>query len=85
MRTIGAGGKVFIGQFLKSDNYSEMNTLNQFKDQIMAEHYGLGRFVNDSPAPTDIEAGRDGYKNNYIIRIVMIYWRLKSSENVLEN
>ena len=62
MRTIGAGRKVFIGQFLKSGDYSEMNTLRQFKDQVTVEHYGLGRFVKNAPTKEDVEAGRKGYK-----------------------
>ena len=68
MRTIGAGGKVFIGQFLKSGDYSEMNTLRKFKDQVTVEHYGLGRFVKGSPTQEDIDAGRDGY--NRVSQIV---------------
>jgi len=62
MRSIGAGGKVFIGQFLKSGDYSEMNTLKKIKDQITVEHYGLGHFVKGSPTQEDIDAGRAGYK-----------------------
>jgi cob(I)alamin adenosyltransferase len=68
MRTIGAGKKVFIGQFLKSGDYSEMNTLKQFKDQVTVEHYGLGRFVKNSPTKEDIVAGRNGY--NRVTKIV---------------
>ncbi len=62
IRTVGAGGKVFIGQFLKSGNYSEMRALKRFIPQITVEHYGLGRFVKGHPAMEDIEAGIKGYK-----------------------
>ncbi|MDA3787532.1 MAG: cob(I)yrinic acid a,c-diamide adenosyltransferase [Desulfobacula sp.] len=62
LRTVGAGGKVFIGQFLKSGDYSEIKALKKFADQITIEHYGLGRFVKGHPAQEDIEAGMEGYK-----------------------
>ncbi len=68
MRTIGAGGKVFIGQFLKSGNYSEIKILKKFKEQVTVEQYGLGRFVKGSPAQEDIDAGRDGY--NSVVQII---------------
>jgi cob(I)alamin adenosyltransferase len=68
MRNIGAGGKVFIGQFLKSGDYSEMNTLKRFKDQVTVEHYGLGRFVKGSPTQEDIDAGKDGY--NRVVEVL---------------
>ncbi len=62
IREAGAGGKVFIGQFLKSGNYSEITALKKFATQITVEHYGLGRFVKGHPAMEDIEAGMRGYK-----------------------
>ncbi|MBC8439417.1 MAG: cob(I)yrinic acid a,c-diamide adenosyltransferase [Deltaproteobacteria bacterium] len=62
IRTVGAGRKVFIGQFLKSGDYSEIKALKKFADQITIEHYGLGRFVKGHPTQEDIEAGMEGYK-----------------------
>lgn len=62
LRIVGSGGKVFIGQFLKSGDYSEMNSLKKMADQITVEHYGSGRFVGGHPTKEDIEAGMKGYK-----------------------
>ena len=62
MRTVGAGGKVFIGQFLKSGDYSEMNILKQMAELVTVEHYGLGKFVKGNPSQEDIEAGLKGYE-----------------------
>ncbi len=62
IRTLGAGGKVFIGQFLKSGNYSEIKALKKFTDQIEIEQYGLGQFVKGNPSKEDIAAGMEGYK-----------------------
>ncbi len=61
LRTVGAGKKVFIGQFLKSGDYSEMKPLNEMADQITVEHYGLGRFIKGHPTKEDIEAGISGF------------------------
>lgn len=62
IRAVGAGNKVFIGQFLKSGRYSEMDALKEFPDQITVEHYGLGRFVKGQPSEDDKQAGANGFK-----------------------
>ncbi len=61
IRAAGAGFKVFIAQFLKQGDYSEIKALAKFKEQITVEQYGLGKFVKGKPSPEDIEAGRRGY------------------------
>jgi len=58
---VGAGKKVFIGQFLKSGKYSEMKALGKFSDQLTVEHYGLGKFVKGHPSTEDKKAGIGGY------------------------
>jgi cob(I)alamin adenosyltransferase len=68
LRAAGAGKKIFIGQFLKSGNYSELKALKKLADQIKVEHYGLGRFVKGNPSKEDIEAGIKGYKR--VARII---------------
>ncbi|MBU0971849.1 MAG: cob(I)yrinic acid a,c-diamide adenosyltransferase [Proteobacteria bacterium] len=62
IRAVGAGKKVFIGQFLKSGKYSEMKALARFPDQITVEHFGLGKFVKGKPSEEDKKAGISGYK-----------------------
>jgi len=62
LRAAGAGLKVFIAQFLKQGDYSEIKALEKFKDQITVEQYGLGRFVQGKPSRKDVEAGLRGYK-----------------------
>ncbi len=61
VQALGAGKIVFIAQFLKSGDYSEMNTLRQFPGQITVEHYGLGKFVKGKPTEDDKKAGIKGY------------------------
>ncbi len=62
IRAMGAGNKIFIGQFLKSGHYSEINALRRFPDQVTVEHYGLGKFVKGKPSEEDKEAGICGYR-----------------------
>lgn len=61
VRAAGAGLKVFIVQFLKKGDYSEIKALERFSDLITIEQYGLGQFVKGKPSAEDIEAGKQGY------------------------
>jgi cob(I)alamin adenosyltransferase len=60
LRAAGAGYKVYIAQFLKKGDYSEIKALNRFSDLVTVEQFGLGRFVKGAPAPEDIEAAAKG-------------------------
>ena len=60
IRAAGAGLKVFIAQFIKMGDYSEIKALKRFSDLITVEQFGLGRFANRIPAPADIKAARKG-------------------------
>jgi len=60
LRAAGAGLKVFIGQFIKMGDYSEIKALKRFPDLICVEQFGLGRFAGGKPSPADIEAARSG-------------------------
>jgi cob(I)alamin adenosyltransferase len=62
IRAAGAGLKVFIAQFNKKGDYSEIKALKRFADLITVEQYGLGRFTDGKPLPEDIEAARKGLK-----------------------
>ena len=60
IRAAGAGLKVFIAQFIKRGEYSEIKALKRFADLITVEQFGRGRFINGKPAPEDIEASKQG-------------------------
>ncbi len=60
LRAAGGGRRVFIGQFGKKGDYSEIKALKRFSDRITVEQYGLGRFTNGKPDPDDIDAARKG-------------------------
>ncbi len=61
VRAAGAGLNVYIVQFLKKGDYSEIKALSKFEN-ITIEQYGLGKFVKGKPSAEDIEAGKAGYK-----------------------
>lgn len=60
IRAAGAGLKVFIGQFIKMGEYSELKALKRFEDLITVEQFGRGRFIKGKPSAQDIEAARKG-------------------------
>ena len=62
IRAAGEGLKVFIGQFIKMGDYSEIKSLKRFSDCITVEQFGLGRFYKGKPSPDDISAARKGLK-----------------------
>lgn len=60
IRAAGAGLKVFIGQFIKMGEYSEIKALKRFEDLITVEQFGRGRFIQGKPSPEDIKAAQKG-------------------------
>ena len=60
LRAAGAGLRVYIAQFLKSGDYSEIKALGRFEDLITVEQFGLGRFIKNRPSDEDIAAGARG-------------------------
>ncbi|MCP4690581.1 MAG: cob(I)yrinic acid a,c-diamide adenosyltransferase [Desulfobacterales bacterium] len=60
LRAAGAGRSVYIGQFGKKGDYSEIRALERLSDRITVEQFGLGRFTNGKPEPEDIEAAQEG-------------------------
>ena len=62
LRAVGAGLKVYIAQFVKGAEYSELESVKRLSDSIMLRQYGLGFFVNREPNKKDIRAAREGLK-----------------------
>jgi cob(I)alamin adenosyltransferase len=60
IRAAGAGLKVFMAQFVKGGQYSELHTLQRLSDRITVEQFGLPRFLNGKPSAPDIEAAHKG-------------------------
>lgn len=62
LRAIGAGYKVFIGQFLKGMKYSELKTFEMFAEYVEIKQLGGDCFVFGKPSEEDIRRAVDGLK-----------------------
>jgi len=60
LRAAGAGLKVFIGQFMKLGDYSEIKALKRLTEHITVEQFGPGKFVIGKPSQADREAAEKG-------------------------
>lgn len=60
LRAAGAGLNVYIGQFIKQGEYSEIKALQRFADRITIRQYGLGRFIRGKPGKEDIASAGNG-------------------------
>lgn len=63
LRALGAGLKVYFGQFIKKGAYSEIKALRRFHPNIIVSQYGSGCFVKGKPTPADIRCGQKGLKD----------------------
>ena len=59
LRAAGAGLKVYIGQFVKGKNYSELRALKKIKN-IKVEQFGRGCFIRNKPSKEDIALAKNG-------------------------
>lgn len=64
LRAVGANKRVFIGQFMKDDEYSEIHAIRQYLPMVTIEQYGNGTgFISkDNIMPEDIQAAQNGYR-----------------------
>lgn len=62
VRAVGAGMKVFIGQFVKGMHYSELDVINSDLENITVRQYGRDCFIINEPTPEDKEAAQDGFE-----------------------
>ncbi len=62
VRAAGAGLKIYIGQFLKAKNYSEINALKQFSKHITIEQFGTSRFVGKKINAKDKQRAQAGWE-----------------------
>ncbi len=60
VRAAGAGLNVFIVQFMKQGDYSEIKSLSKF-DNISVEQYGAGKFVKGKPSDEERASCAKGY------------------------
>jgi cob(I)alamin adenosyltransferase len=60
LRAVGAGMRVFIGQFAKGMRYNELTAMSRFSDLITIRQYGRDCFIRKDPDPEDIRLARAG-------------------------
>ena len=60
LRAAGAGLKVYIAQFMKLGDYSEIKALQRFNDQITIKQFGQGKFIRNKPSEEEITSARQG-------------------------
>lgn len=60
LRAVGAGNKVFFGQFVKGMIYSEIKALQQYLPSVDVRQYGLECFIYRKPSQEDIDTARKG-------------------------
>jgi len=63
VRAVGAGLTVFIGQFVKGMEYSELKALERFAPQLLVRQYGRKSFVHNKPTDEDFRLAREGYED----------------------
>ncbi|MCK9595456.1 MAG: cob(I)yrinic acid a,c-diamide adenosyltransferase [Candidatus Omnitrophica bacterium] len=61
VRACGAGLKVYIAQFIKGKNYSEIKALRKFRPNLTIEQFGRGTFIK-IPGPVDRDLAVKGLK-----------------------
>jgi cob(I)alamin adenosyltransferase len=62
IKAAGSGKKVFLGQFIKGGEYSEIKALKRLDDLIVVEQFGLGRFIDGIPHPEDKMQAKSGFE-----------------------
>ncbi len=62
IRSLGAGWRVFIAQFLKAGEYSEHKALAKFSDHLTIKTYGRNVFIKGKPEDEDIRLAQAAYK-----------------------
>ncbi|MBD3344977.1 MAG: cob(I)yrinic acid a,c-diamide adenosyltransferase [Chitinivibrionales bacterium] len=61
LRAAGAGLKVYIAQFAKQGNYSELNSLKKLNDTITIEQFGNGDFIVEKASPREKAIAQHGF------------------------
>ena len=60
LRAVGAGLKVYIAQFIKTGDYSEISALKRLADKVTVEQFGCGRFPKGKASDEDIALAQKG-------------------------
>lgn len=61
LRAVCAGYKVYIGQFMKGANYSELKA-PEYLPNLKIEQFGSTQFIHSTPSQRDIDMANEGLK-----------------------
>ena len=97
LRAVGAGFNVFIAQFVKGMEYSELNSIKQLSPKITLKQFGRDCFIYKDPEEKDFKVARKGFEQvkkivaegNYEVVIldeinIATHYKLISIEEILE-
>lgn len=97
LRAIGAGRKVFMGQFVKGKTYAEIEASKKYLPGLTIEQFGRGCFIVEKPDQKDLEAAQEGLQRmkkiiksgKYDVIImdeitIALYYKLFPIEKVIE-
>ncbi len=62
LRASGAGLSVYIAQFVKGMEYSELKAMGKLSESITIKQYGRDCFIYKDPVKEDIQAAQDGLR-----------------------
>lgn len=60
LRAVGAGMKVFFGQFVKGMEYGELTSIAQYFPGIVIKQYGRDCFIQNQPEAEDVALAKAG-------------------------
>ncbi|MDY6852334.1 MAG: cob(I)yrinic acid a,c-diamide adenosyltransferase, partial [Thermodesulfobacteriota bacterium] len=60
LRAFGAGLRIYMVQFIKGRESSELKAIRKHLPTVTVEQYGLGRFAKGLASPDDVETARKG-------------------------
>lgn len=66
LRAASAGMNVYVGQFVKNEEYNEIKTLKSRFPEVTVEQYGNGCFIRGTAAASDQESALRGYEKAYL-------------------
>jgi len=97
LRAVGAGLKVFIAQFVKGMEYSELKAIRERFPEITIRQYGSDCFIVNKPTEDDVKLAQKGLAEvrkiiqtgNYDIVIldeanIAVYYQLFSIDDLLK-
>lgn len=62
LRAVGAGYSVFIGQFIKSERYSEVEVLERLIPEVDCRQFGRGCWLRGEPSQQDVDLVQQAMK-----------------------